>query len=91
MLESLGLETSFLWTPYDPNHFISLRRVRYRLSSYNHERIPHIEQYANLSEWQEGTLEEPITQEELALKGKRDLLKIADLELCTQVYSFPGT
>ena len=91
MLESLGLETSFLWTPYDPNHFISMRRVRYRLSSYNHLRIPHIEQYANLSEWQEGTLEEPITQEELALKGKRDLLKIADLELCTQVYSFPGT
>jgi len=91
MLESLGLETSFLWTPYDPNHFISMRRVRYRLSSYNHLRIPHIEQYANLSEWQEGTLEEPITQEELALKEKRDLLKIADLELCTQVYSLPGT
>ena len=91
MLEGLGLETSFLWKPYDPNHFITLRRVKYRLSSYDHIRLPHIEKYANQLEWREGTLEEATTQEELAQKGIRYLQKLADLELCSQVFSFPGT
>ena len=62
-LEGLGLKTSFLWKPYDPNHSISLRRVKYRLSSYDHVRLPHIEKYANQPKWKRGTLEEPITQE----------------------------
>ena len=51
MLESLGLQTSFLWKPYDPNHFITLRRVKYRLASYDHVRLPHIEKYANQIKW----------------------------------------
>ena len=91
MLESLGLESSFLWTPYDPNHFISLRRVKYRLASYDHLRLPHIEEYANQLEWREGTLEEDLTQEELAQRALRGLQKLADLELCSQLFSLPGT
>jgi len=50
-------------TPY---HFISLRRVKYRLASYDHLRLPHVEKYANQFEWKEGTLEEATTKEELA-------------------------
>ena len=91
MLEGLGLQTSFLWKPYDPNHFISLRRVRYRLASYDHVRLPHIEKYANQPEWKEGTLEEAITQEERAQRAIRNIQKLADLELCSQVFSLPGT
>jgi len=90
MLESLGLKTSFLWKPYDPNHFVTLRRVKYRLSSYDHVRLPHIEQYANQSKWKRGTLEEPITQEELNERPRRNLLKMADLELPAQVFSLPS-
>jgi len=91
MLNGLGLQTSFLWAPYDPNHFISLRRVRYRLANYDHVRLPHIEQYANQLEWREGTLEEATTQEELAQRGVRNIQKMADFELCSQVFSLPGT
>jgi len=91
MLEALGLETSFLWTPYDPNHFIALRRVRYRLASYNHLRIPHLEQYANQPEWREGTLEEETTQKEKTLAALRDFQKSADLELASQVPPLLGT
>jgi len=90
MLESLGLKTSFLWKPYDPNHFISLRRVKYRLSSYDHVRLPHIEQYANQSKWKRGTLEEPVTQEELNERERRNLLKMANLELPAHVFSLPN-
>ena len=43
----LWLKTSFYWAPYDPNHFISLRRIKYRLAGYEHCSIPQIEQYAN--------------------------------------------
>lgn len=91
MLGRLGLHTSFIWAPYDPNHFISLRRIRYRLASYDRVKLPHIEQYANQLEWREGTLEEAVTQEELAQRGIRNLQKMADLELCSQVFSLPGT
>ena len=35
ILETLQLQTSFRWVPYDPNHFISLRRVKYKLGSYD--------------------------------------------------------
>ena len=51
----LLLKTSFCWAPYDPNHFISLRRVKHRLAGYEHCNIPQIEQYANKKEWVEGT------------------------------------
>ena len=63
ILKCLGLQTSFLWSPYDPNHFISLRRFKYKMASYDHVRLPHIEKYANLLRWKEGTLEEASTRE----------------------------
>jgi hypothetical protein len=91
MLESLGLQTSFLWKPYDPNHFITLRRVKYRLSGYDHVRLPHIEKYANQIKWRRGTLEEATTQEELNQRAVRNIQKMADLELCAQVFALPGT
>ena len=28
ILEALKLQTSFEWIPYDPNHFVSIRRIR---------------------------------------------------------------
>lgn len=61
MLEALGLQTSFIWVPYDPNHFISMRRLKYKLSAYDHHSIPHIEKYANQDKWRRGTLEEPLS------------------------------
>ena len=81
------MQTSFLWSPYDPNHFISLRRVKYKLASYDHVRLPHIEKYANLLRWKEGTLEEASTKEEIAQKEAKKLEKEADLEYCGQVSS----
>jgi len=91
MLASLRLQTSFLWVPYDPNHFISLRRIRYKLHSYNHLRLTHVEKYANQSEWKEGTIEEAMTKEELAQRAFRNLENLADLEHCTQVFPLPST
>ena len=82
ILKGLQLKTSFLWSPYDPNHFISLRRVRYRLASYDHVRIPHLEKYANQLEWKEGTLEEASSKEEITQKAAKNLKKAADLEYC---------
>jgi len=61
------------------------------LASYDHVKLPHIEQYANQLEWREGTLEEAVTQEGLAQRGIRNLQKMADLELCSQDFSLPGT
>ena len=89
ILKCLELQTSFLWITYDPNHFISLRRVKYKLASYDHVRLPHIEKYANLLRWKEGTLEEASTKEEIALKEAKKLEKEADLEYCGQVFSLP--
>jgi len=91
MLQRLRLQTSFLWVPYDPNHFISLRRVKYRLAIYNHIELPHIEKYANQLEWKEGTIEEAMTKEELAQRAIKNIEKLADLEHCTQVFSLPST
>ena len=55
ILEILRLKKSFIW-PYDPHGFICGRRQKYKLSPYIHHRILEIEQYANQSEWVEGTL-----------------------------------
>lgn len=44
-----------MWT-YDPYSFICNRRQKNKLSPYIHHRIPKIEQYANQTEWVEGTL-----------------------------------
>ena len=85
ILEALKLQTSFEWIPYDPNHFVSLRRIRYKLGTYSHVRQPEIEQYANALSWEEGTLEEEITSEELLEREARNIQKEADLETCGQV------
>jgi len=41
--EQLKLKKSFWWVPYDPNSFISDRKVRNKLSVYIHHRILEIE------------------------------------------------
>ena len=40
---------------------------------------------------EEGTLEEVVTQEELNQRAVKNLQKMADLELCAQVFALPGT
>jgi len=90
MLEGLGLKQSFLWKPYDPNNFISLRRQKCKLSSYEHESMFHILRHANQPKWRRNTLEEPVSQEELVERARRHLLKMADLECPSQVLSLPN-
>ena len=85
ILEGFKLQTSFKWTPYDPNHFISLRRIKYKLGNYAHVRLPHVEKYANSLSWKEGTLEEPITREQMLEREARNIQKEADLETCGHV------
>ena len=51
----MRLKQSFIWN-YDPLDFICNRRQKNKLCPYIHHRIPEIEQYANQSEWVEGTL-----------------------------------
>ena len=87
ILETLKLQTSFQWVPYDPNHFISLRRVKYKLGGYAHVRLPHIEKYANSLSWKEGTLEEPIGREQMVQREAKNIEKEVDLETCGQVSS----
>ena len=87
ILESLQLETRFRWVPYDPNHFISLRRVKHKLGGYTHIRLPHIEKYANLLSWKEGTLEEAFTREKMLQREAKNIEKEADLETCGQFSS----
>ena len=60
--DQLMLKQSFLWSPYDPEHFISFRRVKNKLTGYVHHKIPEIEQYANQQDWIEGTLVEELTE-----------------------------
>jgi len=62
--EQLKLKKSFWWLPYDPNGFISERKLKNRLSAYKHCRIPEIEQFINEDEWVEGTLIEELTEQE---------------------------
>ena len=85
ILEGFKLQTSFKWTPYDRNNFISLRRIRYKLGNYSHVRLPHIEKYSNSLSWKEGTLEEPISREKMLEREARNMKKEADLETCGQV------
>ena len=57
-----------------------MRRLKYKLSAYDHYSLPHIEKYANQNKWRRGTLEEPVTQEELnqrALKNQRRWLTLS--------------
>jgi len=48
---STEVKRSLWWVPYDPCGFINSRRIKYRLSTYDHCRIPDIEQYSNEDEW----------------------------------------
>lgn len=79
------LKRSFWWVPYDPEGFISTRRVKYRLLGYDHCKYPQIEQYANPDEWLQGTLVEELTQEEIMEKNVKDLEKTLDLYSVQQV------
>jgi len=78
--EQLKLKKSFWWVPYDPNSFISDRRVKNRLSVYVYHRIPEIEQFANQDEWVEGTLIEEISEQEKMEKAMKDLEKSLELD-----------
>ena len=49
--------------------------------------MPHIEKYANALSWKEGTIEEPITKEQMLENEARNLRKEVDLETCEQVSS----
>lgn len=78
--EKLKLKLSFLWSPYDPEHFISFGRVKNKLIGYVHHEIHEIEQYANQQEWVEGTLVEDLTEEEITEKEIKSLEKSINLE-----------
>lgn len=78
--EKLKLKLSFLWSPYDPEHFIRFRRVKNKLTGYVHHEIPEIEKYANQQEWVEGTLVEELTEEEIIETTIKNLEKLVDLE-----------
>lgn len=83
--DQLRLKRSFWWVPYDPLGFISARRVKYRLTPYTHCKIPHIEQYANQDAWEQGTLVEDLTQEEIMEQNVKDIEKTLDLDSSEQV------
>jgi hypothetical protein len=91
ILGGFGLKYSFIWKPYDPNNFITMRRLKYKLSAYGHYSLPQIEKYANQSKWKRGTLEENVTQEELNQRALNNQKKMADLEFYAQVPSLPST
>lgn len=81
----LKLKQSFYFAPFDPNHFISYRKVKNKLPTYVHGQIPEIQQYANQQEWLEGTLFEEITEEEKLEKEMKELEKTLDLDSFGQV------
>ena len=79
------LKQIFYWAPYDPEHFISYRKVKNKLTGYVHHKIPKIQKYANQQEWVEGTLVEEITEEEILEKEMKELEKTLDLDSFGQV------
>ena len=78
--QQLKLKRSFWWVPYDPNGFISARRVKYRLLAYKHCPYPQIEHFSNQDEWVPRTLVEEFTQEETMEQTVKDLEKTLDLD-----------
>lgn len=40
--EKLKLKRSFWWVPHDPFGIINARKIKYRLSAYDHCKIPEI-------------------------------------------------
>jgi len=83
--DQLKLKRIFWWVPYDPLGFINARRVKYRLTPYDHCKNPHIEKYANQVAWAQGTLVEEFTQEEILEQTPKDLEKTLDLDSADQV------
>jgi len=79
------LKRSFWWVPYDPDGFLNARKIKYRLSAYDHYRIRDIEQYANQEEWVQGTLVEEFSQEEIMEQNVKDLEKILNMDSFDQV------
>jgi len=79
------LKRSFWWVPYDPYGFLNARKIKYRISAYDHCRIRDIEQYANQEEWVQGTLVEEFSQEEIMEQNVKDLEKTLDLDSFDQV------
>lgn len=84
--EQLKLKKSFWWVPYDPNGFISERKVKNRLSTYKHCRIPEIEKFTNQDEWVEGTLIEELTEQKKMEQAMKNLEKNLDLDSFGQVF-----
>ena len=41
--DQLNLKQSFYWEPYDPEHFISYRKLKNKLTTYVHHQIPEIQ------------------------------------------------
>ena len=86
------LSYSFRWVPYDPQGFITARRTKYRLLAIKHCHYPHLEQYANLQEWQLDTLVESLSEEEKIVKNMKELEKTIDLDYVIQVpFRLPQT
>lgn len=83
--QTYRLKRRFWWVPYDPYGFINARRIKYRLASYEHCRIPDIEKYVNQDDWLEGTLVEELTEEDKMEQTMKYLEKTLDLESCGQV------
>ena len=63
--------------------------MKNKLSPYIHQRIPEIEQYANMDEWMEGTLIEQDSEQVNVENVMKDLEKILDLDSFGQV-QIPG-
>ena len=80
--QQLKLKRSFWWVPYDPEGFISARRVKYRLLAYKHCPIPQIQHFSNQDEWVPGSIVEELTQEEKMEQTVKDLEKTLDLDSC---------
>jgi len=84
--QQLRLKKSFWWVPYDPEGFISARRVKFRLHPYKHAPLSLVQPFANQDEWVPGTIVEELTQEELMEQNVKDLEKTLDLDSCQQVF-----
>jgi len=83
--EKLKLKRSFWWVPYDPCGFIKARKIKYRLSAYDHCKIPEIEQFPNQDDWVEGTLVEEFTEEEKMEQTMKNLENTLDMDSFGQV------
>ena len=79
------MKRSFWWVPYDPYGFLNARKIKYRLSAYDHCRILDIEQYENQEEWVQGTLVEEFSQDEIMEQNVKDLEKTLHLDSFDQV------